>query len=175
MKKKKVRRLSDALKESAMSMGMCDDGIAEWGDYKTLDELCEHYWEGIEFIINHPGWPTNKWLLDNIGIATLHAHGIYIDDNIAVENPQRMVLNGHCKCEIFARGFSTPEIYLRHDSNIELVITDGAIVHINMYDNARLKIRCGRFASCYVYQYGGAAEYEGEGKVIVRERHLAPC
>lgn len=169
-KAKEVRRLSQALKESAMSLGMCDNGISEWGDYATLDELCEHYWDGIEFIINHPGWLTNKWLVENVGIATLNLHGIYINEDFNIENPERLALNGTCKGKVSASGFSTPEIYLRHEGELSIDITDNSIVHISMYDNTKLKVNCDNYAKCYIYRYGGSVETSGNGKVIVRDK-----
>lgn len=169
-KKKEARRLSQALKESAMSLGMCEDGISSWLDYKSLDELCEHYWEGIEFIIQHPGWPSNKWLLDNVGITTLNNHGIYIDDNVVETSPKRMVFNGHCVGKVFAEGFSAPDLYVRNDSEVEVTATDASIVHVNVYDDARLNVRCDKFAKCFIYQYGGTVTYEGEGKVVLRDK-----
>lgn len=170
MDKKEALRLSDALKESAISLGMCEQGIAGWLDYKSLDDLCEHYWEGIEFIINHPGWPSNKWLLDKVGITTLNKHDIYVEQNIEVKNPNRIVLNGTCKGRIFASDFSAPDIYVRHNSDIEVKITDASIAHINVYDNAKVKVHCGRFAKCYIYKYSGSVEADGEGKIVLRDK-----
>lgn len=153
-----------------MSLGMCDIGVTEWLDYDSLDALCEHYREGIEFIIQHPGWPSNDWLLKNVGITTLNKHGIYIDDNVVVENPQFLVLNGTCKGNVFAYDFSAPDIYIRNDSEIELKVYDAAIAHVNVYDSAKLTVHCDKFAKCYVYQYGGAVTCDGEGKVVLRDK-----
>lgn len=172
MKKKEALRLSDALKESAISLGMCEQGVAEWLDYKSLDDLCEHYWEGIEFIINHPGWPSNKWLTDKVGLPILNRHGIYVDQAINVSNPNRIVLNGASKGKIFATDFSAPDIYVRHDSDVEIKITDASIVHINVYNNAKVKVHCERFAKCYIYKYGGNVVADGEGKIILRDKTM---
>lgn len=170
MNKKEALRLSDALKESAISLGMCEQGIAGWLDYKSLDDLCEHYWEGIEFIINHPGWPSDKWLLDKIGTPVLNRHGIYVGQEIGVRNPERIVLNGRCNGKIVAADFSAPDIYVRNDSDILVNAQDAAIVHINVYDKANVKVNCDRFAQCYIYKYGGNVETEGKGKIVLRDK-----
>lgn len=170
-KAKEVRKLSLALKESAMSMGMCGNGISEWGDYTTLDELCDHFWDGIEFIINHPGWPTNEWLVENIGIATLNKHGIYINKDFNLENPERLVLNGTSNGKVLASGFSTPEIYVRGNSSLKLTASDTAIIHVSLYDNAKLTVNCSQFSTVYVYKYGGFVKStEGNGKIVVRDK-----
>lgn len=169
-KKKEALLLGKTLKESAMRLGMCNEGIAGWLDYKSLDDLCEHYWEGIEFIINHPGWPSNKWLVEKIGKETLHRHGIFIDDAINLENPQKTVLNGECHGTIKASDFSAPAVYLRDNGKLTLDISDAAIAHVNVYNDALLNIHCGRFAQCYVYLYGGSVNSDGDGKVVIRDR-----
>lgn len=172
MDKKEALRLSEALKESAISLGMCDEGIAGWLKYKSLDELCEHYWEGIEFIIDHPGWPSNKWLIDKVGKPTLHAHDIYVDDEVDVQNPFHAVFNGKCTGTVNADNFSAPELYVRHNSEITVNAKDAAILHINLFDNAKIIVHCDRFATCTIYKYGGTVNYDGEGKVIVRDRTI---
>ena len=171
MEKKEAKHLSKVLKASAMSLGMCKQGIEEWQDYKSADELCEHYWDGIEFIIEHPGWPSNEWLVNNIGLETLNRNGIFIDQTVREVNPPLAVFNGKCSGSVVADNFSAPEFYVRHNSNISINAKDAAIVHVNVYDNASVEITCDRFAKCYVYQYGGTVKIlNGDGDVKVRDR-----
>lgn len=168
MRKSKVRKLSRELKESAIQKGMCDKGIIGWLDYESLDDLCEHYREGIEFILNHPGWPSNSWLIENVGRDILHRHGIYINDNAVITKPSFLVFNGACNCDVVADGFSTPELYVRDNSVIDITLTDVAIAHVNVYDDSRVAIHCDEYATCYVYQYGGSVKGDGNGAIKVK-------
>lgn len=170
MTRSEVKRLSDELKQEAMNLGMCKDGVNDWTNFTSLDALCEHYWDGIEFILDHPGYPSDKWLVDNVGKKMLNAHGIYINQSVNVGNPKNLILNGKCKGRAIAGGFSTPVIYVRGFSDLELVVTDAAIVNVNVYDNAKLVIHCEKYTNVHVYQYGGTVHYDGEGKVIVRDK-----
>lgn len=170
MKIAEVQRLSDELKQRAIKFGLCELGKQEWGHHYSLDSLIQKYVDGIEFILDHPDFMPDTFLIEKAGRAKLHAHGIYIDENVEVGNPYQLVINGCCHGHITASGFSAPEIYLRGKSDIVIDITDGAIVHINMYDNATLGIHCSQFAKCFVYKHGGYVKYEGEGKVLVRDK-----
>lgn len=171
MNKTSITSVNDTLFESARSLGMCRDGVNEWPSCKSFDELCEHYFDGIEFIINHPGWPDNKWLVDTIGKKVLEANGIFIDaPKVNVGNPRHAVFNGCCNGLVTCSGFSTPVLYLRNGSNIEVSVSDAAIVHIEVYDNARLTVHCSEFAKVNVYQYGGYVHSDGEGKVLIRDK-----
>lgn len=166
----KALRLSEALKQSAVSLGMCDEGIAGWLKYKSLDDLCEHYWEGIEFIIDHPGWPSNEWLIDNVGRKRLGQHDIYVDEEVNVFNPYHAVFNGKCSGKVIAERYSAPELYIRNDSDITVYAKDTAILHINIYDSAKVTVHCDDFAKCTIYRYGGTVNYDGVGKVVIRNR-----
>lgn len=170
MKRSEVRRINDYLRQGAMMLGMCQEGKQEWQDFNTLDELCEFYHSGIEFIINHPGYPDGKWLFENVGKPVLEAHGIFYDAKVNVGNPKQAVFNGKSKGRVLCEGFSAPSLYVRHDSDIDVTINDASIVHINVYDNARVNVHCSKFANCHIYQYGGKVKYDGEGKVIVRDK-----
>lgn len=171
MKKVKVERINETLFESAKSLGMCRDGVNEWPQCKGLEQLCEHYFEGIEFIINHPGWPSDEWLVDTIGKKNLEANGIFINASVNINIPGHAVFNGTCDGKVLCDGFSAPELYIRGNSSIELTASDGAIVHVSTYDNAKLTVKCGQFATVYVYKYGGTVKNtEGDGKIVVRDR-----
>lgn len=46
-----------------------------------------------------------------------------------------------------------------------------AIIHISLYDNAKLTVNCSQFAAVYVYKYGGIVENTiGGGKIVVRDK-----
>ena len=164
----KVNKLNKELYSEALNLGMCEKGINGWGKPQSLDDLCEMYWWGLEFVIDHHGWPSNKWMLDNVGSDTLRKHNIYVNDDMLINDPPRAILNGRCNIRIKSEG--TPDIYVRDKSRCTIHLTDEAIAHITVYDDADLTVDCGAFSKCFIYQYGGTVNAGGTGKIIVRDR-----
>lgn len=159
--------LSDRMKSEAVSLGLCAGWTADWKEGSSKDEMLEKFVRGIDFCIEH-NWPSTEVMKRDFGDA-IHAHGVYVDENVKLHNPKTIILNGNCDAEIIADGFSAPEIYVRHNSVANIKVSGFSVAHISVYDNAKLNVSCDEHAKCFVYKYG-CTQVSSNGSVIIRER-----
>lgn len=162
----KERRLSDRMKEEAISLGLCAQWTGEWKDGSSKDDMAEKFVKGIDFCIKHD-WPSVEVMKQEFG-EVMHKHGIYADETLHKANPDVMVLNGRCDAAVTSKDFCVSDIYVRHKAKLRLTVKDHAYVHVSMYDEATVEIDCRDDAKCFVYHYGG--KVKTKGKVVVRER-----
>ena len=167
---KKKNRLSCELKSEGRQLGMCDEIYDVWNGYETIDDLCRLYADNIEFIINHPEWKLNKTLKRYADLETLHKHGIYIDEKIALSNINGAIINGTSDMTINMDGYSSVEAYVREDSEVHLNLSGHSIGYINLYDNAKIDVHTKDNAKCFVYKYGGGVDAHGDVKVRDRKK-----
>ena len=76
----KRKRLSDRMKNEAVSLGLCAEWTAEWRDGITKDEMAEKYVRGIDFCITHD-WPSCDVIKKEFG-DVMHNHGVYVDESV---------------------------------------------------------------------------------------------
>lgn len=163
---------SDLMKERAMSFGMCEKGRKEWRGAKSLDSLLDMYVQNIEFILDNPEFVTNDLLIEKAGWRDLHNHGIYVDEQFSIISPQDLIVNGTCEGDALCACYSTPEIYVRDESKLDIHILSHSISYIRAYDNSKLNIVCEEDGKAFVYQFGGSVVYSGNGMVYVRDRRI---
>lgn len=161
-------KLSKRMKSEAVSLGLCAQWTADWKDNTTKDELVDKFVTGLDFCIAND-WPSTEVMKKDFG-DVIHRHGVYVDEVVRLRNPKTIILNGSCDATITADNYSAPEVFARHKSNLSLVANDMAIVHISVFDDAKVKVTCHGNAKVFVYRYGGTVTTAGDGKVIIRNR-----
>lgn len=162
--------LNDMLKERAIQFGMCDRGKKEWRERKSLSSLLEMYVQNMEFILDHPDYVTNEFLLTHADDYTLHDHGIYVNEQFSITVPPDLIVRGECDGEVLCPCFSAPEMYVCDKSNVDIHVLYNSISYIRIYGHSKVNIKCEKGGKAFVYQFGGSVIYSGDGKVYVRER-----
>lgn len=161
------KKLSEKMKQEAVSLGLCAQWTAEWGKGTTKDDMADKFVRGLDFCIKH-NWPTVEVIKESFG-DVMHNHGVYADEKVYQTNPDTMVLNGRCDATIICGDYASSNIYARHSTKLRIKVRDHAYVHVSVYDNAQIEVECADSAKCFVYRYGG--EVNATGKVVVRERN----
>ena len=156
------------MKNEAVSLGLCSQWTAEWEDNSTKDDMVEKFVKGIDFCIGR-NWPSTKDMKRYFG-DVIHNHGVYVDENVDLENPKITILNGVCVAHIDYDWMDSGEIYVRHGSSLYLKVKGFSRVFVNILDDAELHVECEDTARVFVYQYGGNV-VEKSGNVVVRDRH----
>ena len=163
----KVKRLSERMKNEAVSLGLCAEWTAEWRDGSTKDEMAEKYVRGIDFCITHD-WPSCDVIKKEFG-DVMHNHGVYVDESVRLHNPKTVILNGHCDATITCDGFAVTNVYVRHKSKLSIVCRGFANVRVNVLDNSCVNINSESPAKVFVYQYSG--DVKAFGNAVIRDRH----
>ena len=164
------RAFNDMLKDRALQFGMCSKGKEEWRERKSLDSLLDMYVRNMEFILDHPDFITDNFLVENAGAKKLHEHGIYVDDLFSITVPPDLVVRGQSDGEVLCDCFSTPDIFVCGESKLSVRVLSHSIAYIRVYDQSFLDIECDQGGKVFVYQYGGSVVYSGDGKVYVRDK-----
>lgn len=162
----KERKLSDRMKQEAVSLGLCAQWTAEWENGTSKDEMVEKFVRGLDFCIQH-NFPSTEVMKKDFG-DVIHKHGVYVDEEVHLRHPKTIVLNGRCRGSLYCGDFDAGNIYVRHDTDVTIRVDGHAYVHISVYDKAKVNVMCAPSAKCFIYQYGG--EIKTDGKSIVRDR-----
>lgn len=158
--------VSEELKKQAISFNLCQQWTDDWGK-PDMDELVDKYIHGIDFCIKN-NYPSNEFIKDNFG-EIAERHGVFTDKkDLRIYGFSNVIINGACSGEINLSGFDVSSIYVRHDSNVNIVIKDAAKAIIRVFDNSSVTIDNQAEDRVFVYRYGG--KVFSSGNVLVRNR-----
>lgn len=161
------KELNKTLKTQARSLGLCDEWYDAWKKNESMQELIEKYLRGIDFCIKHD-YPSLDFARANFTKDILVKNGIFLDDYVDAHNVQKLVLLGESKGIVFYNESHSGEIYIRHQSELEVVATEGTKIFIETYEQCKLRVTTDRFSKVFVYRHGG--EVKAEGNVIIRNK-----
>lgn len=155
------------LKLQAESLGACEKGL---DNLEKLDEqeLINRYVHFIDFAVE-TNFPSNEFIKDNFDKALLEHNNIYVDSEFERRNARQIVVvQGNSNGMLLYDGYTTADIYVRHDSEVTIDCSRLSKVFISVYDNARVKVTQRGGASVYVYLHGDGCSVESDGDVMTR-------
>lgn len=162
--------LSKLLNKEAKHLGACERGLENL-DSLNEQELINRYLHFIEFAIDKQ-WPTNDFIKKHFDRELLHKNNIFIDEFISRRNPRHIVVvQGKSSGELLYDGFTTSDIYVRHDSDVSIDCSRMSKVFISVYDNAKVKVVQREGSSVYVYKHSESCKVEPLGDVLIRESY----
>lgn len=164
-------RLSDILKESAVSLGLCKPWTEAWDDCNQ-QELIDKYKKGIDFCTDK-GYPSPEFIDDNFDKELLQLNGIYCNDNeiLHEDNIPMYIIRGGSSIKAVVRPFGVKTIHVCEDSVLYLKAKSLSKVFIRMHDNARLTVDADVASKVYVYIHSSNAvvSYDGRGQVLIKK------
>lgn len=155
------------LKLQAESLGACEKGL---DNLEKLDEqeLINRYVHFIDFAVE-TNFPSNEFIKDNFDKALLEHNNIYVDSEFERRNARQIVVvQGNSNGMLLYDGYTTADIYVRHDSEVTIDCSRLSKVFISVYDNARVKVTQRGGASVYVYLHGDGCSAVADGDVMTR-------
>lgn len=152
--------LIEQLKSDGIDKGLCRPWQKKLKAGLSVEELAKLYIKGIDFCISED-YPTLDFLREHFKGAC-EPFGVYVDDEIPpTKNKPDMVLNGACKAMLEYDGYSVSRLYVRHDSEVAVIVSGNAIVTIDLFDNAKLHLSVvGKEAAVSVNVFGNNTETE---------------
>ena len=156
--------LIQQLKQDGIDKGLCRLWQGKLRAGLSTEELAKLYIKGIDFCISED-YPTLDFLREHFK-GKCEPFGVYVDDELPpTTNKPDIVLNGACKAMLEYDGFSVSRLYVRHDSEVAVIVSENAIVSIDLFDNAKIHISViGNVARVNINAYGNntTVEYIGE-------------
>lgn len=152
--------LIQQLKIDGIAKGLCRPWQGKLHAGLSIEELAKLYIQGIDFCISED-YPTLDFLREHFR-AKCEPFGVYVDDEIPpTKNKPDMVLNGACKAMVEYDGYSVSRLYVRHDSEVAVNVSDHANVSIDLFDRAKLHIAIvGNDANVLINVYGKGTEVD---------------
>lgn len=159
--------LGKKLKSQAEMLGACDKGLDNL-ERLNEQELVNRYIHFIEFAIDK-NFPSNEFIKENFDRSLLEHNNIYVDSVIERRNARQVVVvQGSSSGVLLYDGYTTADVYVRHDSEIIIDCSRMSKVFISVYDNAKVKVLQRDGASVYVYAKSNDCTIETDGEVMVR-------
>lgn len=148
--------LADQLKQDGVAKGLCRLWRGKLKAGMSIESMIQLYIKGIDFCISED-YPTLEFIRDNFR-GKCEPFGAFVDDEISErKNAPDTVLNGVCKAMLDYDSYSVSRIYIRHNSQAAINVSDHAIVTIDAFDNSNLIVAtAGEDAQVLVNLYGGA-------------------
>jgi hypothetical protein len=157
--------LSELLLNEAVKQGLCQAWQQAWkGDMGSLMSM---YKRGIDFCIEHD-YPSLDIIRRYLKGKT-EEYNIFVDtqDEVTLYSDTAVAL-GDSKLRIWVADYGVLNLYLRHESEVDIFCGPNSIVSVETYENSVLRVHNARKVS--VYQYDNSKMY-GEGvKLYKRER-----
>lgn len=152
--------LIQQLKQDGIDKGLCRQWQGKLREGLSTEQLAKLYIKGIDFCISED-YPTLDFLREHFK-GKCEPFGVYVDNEIPpTANKPQMVLNGACKGMLEYDGYTVASLYVRHDSEVAVIVSDRAIVTIDLFDNAKLHISVvGDEAKVNINVYGRNTEIE---------------
>lgn len=87
----------------------------------------------------------------------MEEYGVFLDDEIDVYNPKQLIALGDTVGQASITEYNVSRIYAKHDSTLNIRITDSAFALIDVLDEAKVTIEVAGNAKVCVYLYGSGS------------------
>ena len=112
-----------------------------YNELKTLEDkraMVQMYLNGIDFCLSND-YPNNDYIRANFK-GVMEEFGVFLDDNIDLVNVKKCVALGATKGRIEVNGFGVSEIFIKHESALNIIAKDNAFVMIDVFDDGVVMI-----------------------------------
>lgn len=149
--------VQELLKNEAIKLGLCQQWQDEWGVPDT-DALCDKFIRGIDFCIKHD-FPKVELINKLFNQEELHKNGIYTTGDCESYEQKDVITMGDSVVNVTVPAYRLCDIYVRHDSRINLIVGAHSFVYFTLLDNGTVNIvRKNESAKIMASYYSGSIE-----------------
>lgn len=143
------------LYEDGIRLGMCEKFRKKWDDNTTLDDLCQMFYAGQDFCIEH-NYPSIEQIL-SLDEKILENHGIYASGKHQVNTCRKTIILGNADVELTVPDYQEVlDIYVRHNAHLTLSMGKYTYAYISIFDDASVSVvNKGIGARLCASQFGG--------------------
>lgn len=133
--------LHELLKNQAIGLGLCQQWQDEWGT-PDVNALCNKFIRGIDFCIKHD-FPKLEEVNSLFQREDLERNGIFSHSNTkSVSKAQKHVIAmGEAEVDIYVPSYGVCDIYIRHNSKVNLHAGANSFVYFTILDNGKITIK----------------------------------
>lgn len=145
------KELSISLREIGRAKGMCDKFYNEWKDNDDIDTIIDRFVPGQDFCVKED-YPSLDFVCKHFRIEDLHRHNIYLNEEVDINTDSSgyYVFLGNCSGRLTATGFVSVRVYVRHESNMNLMALDGARIIATFYEDSSANGVSDEYSKCLI-------------------------
>lgn len=160
--------LSKELAALARENNICKEWHDELLSLKDKDAMCEMYLRGIDFCLSN-NYPGNDFIRSHFK-GSMERHGVFLDENIKVENKPKCVCLGACSGTVVVDNYNTCELFVKDNSEITLEAGGNAFVMVDVFDKSKLMINARDKAKVCVNHYDGMVTESATDVAMIKIR-----
>lgn len=145
--------IAKELAKKAKKNGICKPWYEELKSLQDKKAMIEMYLKGIDFCLAND-YPGNDFIRKHFK-GEMEQFGVFLDDEISIENPRKCVCLGNTSGRVGIDGFNVCEIFAKHSARLDIYAKDNAFVIIDVFDNSEVRIHASDRAKVCVNRYIG--------------------
>lgn len=149
------KELSTILANEAKKKGICKEWHTALKSLTDRKEMVKMYLRGIDFCLAN-NYPDNEFIKAHFADVAPEM-GVFVDCPVIVENSPKCVCLGACFGKVTTNGFNVTELFVKNESEINIVANDNAFVMVDIFDQSVINIHAHERAKVCVNQYGDRA------------------
>lgn len=159
------------LAQQAKKKGICDEWFTELRTTNDTDKLIDMYLRGIDFCLSNE-FPSNDYIRKNF-VGKMEAYGVHLDEKLDVSNPSKLVALGTCTGDIEINEYTVSQLFVKHDSFLNLFVKDNGFAMVDIFDNSILTVVADGDSKVCINHYGGEVNVIKKGNAVVKiiEKH----
>ena len=147
-------KIGKKLARLAKKKGICKEWYKELQEIDNHDILIQKYLKGIDFCISND-FPSNDFIRENFS-GKMESHGVCLDTMFSIVNMRKVVALGASEGTIEVSSFNTCEIFVKHDSKVEIIVRDNAFAVVDLFDNSLVKVTASGSCKVLINKYIGS-------------------
>lgn len=135
--------------ERAKELGICKEWAEKMEQNPSVEGFCNMFFKGSDWATEHD-FPTPEMLR---AFPEVERYGLYLDKTYQGRLTEKMAFFGSSDVEIVANNFDVAEIYLRHNSRLNIRAKNYAKIFVYQYDNAKVRVVTSDNAEVKIFNY----------------------
>lgn len=139
---------------------------------RDKETLVKMYLRGIDFCIEND-YPSVEYMEQHFK-DVCEKFGVFVNEPVDIKNCLKVVTVGCCSEVASYDGYSVGQVFVKHDSQLDIVADDHANVTIDCFDNSAVNIKAGGFTTVMIFRYTGAivniVERSGAARVKIVDK-----
>lgn len=160
-----MKEINFLLKEARKYKG-CDPGLQQLKNCANVKDLIACFYDNIDYCLAKK-FPSMELMLQYRD--DLKRSGIYIDDDVTIHNPTRLVLLGNCNVTVRMTNWAVCRAYVAGTSRLNVETSSCAVIMADALDESKVKAIVNEPSKVIVNVYGNA-EAEGATRTVLKDR-----
>lgn len=160
-----MKEINFLVKEARKNKG-CGKGLQQLRNCTNVKDLIECFYDNIDYCLAK-SFPSVDFLEQYR--ADLKKAGVYIDEDVTIHNPKRLVLIGNCNVTVKLTNWAVCRAYVTGTSRLNVETSAYAIMMADALGESKVKAIVNDPSKVIVNIYGNA-QAEGATRVVLKEK-----